>query len=205
MRERSITIIDHEINNLASITNAFRALGANVTIAHRGEDLHGASHVVLPGVGAYGPSMAALHAKGFVEAMHQHAAAGNPLFGICLGFQALFERGTEGGSHEGLGFFPGSVDHFETSLHVPHVGWNSLSIQQDHPLFSGIEDGQHVYFVHSYHPRGVTDANVLARSEYGEPFVCMVADGNVAGAQFHPEKSGAHGLKMLLNFLDWRP
>ena len=205
MPERSITIIDHEINNLASITNAFRALGANVTIAKTGEDLRGASHVVLPGVGAFGASMAALHQKGFTDAMREHAAKGDPLFGICLGFQVLFERGKEGGDNEGLGFFGGSVELFETTLHVPHVGWNSLKIRQQHPIFDGIEDQEHVYFVHSYHPRGVDPAVVLGTSDYGEEFVCMVGRDNLAGAQFHPEKSGAIGLKMLLNFLKWRP
>lgn len=205
MRERSITIIDHEINNLASITSACKFLGADVKIAKSGKDLADASHALLPGVGAFGASMAALHARGFTDAMRAHAQAGRPLFGICLGFQVLFERGTEGGENDGLGFFQGCVDHFQTSLHVPHVGWNSLDLQREHALCEGIEDGQHVYFVHSYHPRGVDPADVVATSEYGEPFVCMVARDNVAGAQFHPEKSGGHGLRMLQNFMDWRP
>lgn len=205
MRERSITIVDHEINNLASITNACKVLGADVRIAKTGEDLKGASHVLLPGVGAFRASMDALNEKGFSEAMREHVQTGNPLFGICLGFQVLFERGTEGGDNVGLGFFKGSVDHFETSLHVPHVGWNELKMRRQHPLFNNVEDGQHVYFVHSYHPRGVDPNDVIGTSEYGEEFVCAVAKNNVAGTQFHPEKSGSHGLQMLLNFMDWRP
>lgn len=205
MTERRVTIIDHHINNLRSIANACRALGAEVHFAREGSELEDAGHVILPGVGAFGSSMHNLVERGFVEAIHAHCDAGRPFFGICLGFQVMFNKGTEHGECEGLGLFQGTIDRFETDLHVPHVGWNILQKEREHALLSDLDDDPHMYFVHSFHPRGVDPSVVLGTSDYGERFVCMVARDNVAGAQFHPEKSGADGLRILLNYLDWRP
>lgn len=205
MPNRRITIIDHEINNLASIQNACKALGMDVVLAKTGDDLAHASHVLLPGVGAFGASMEKLHERGLTDAIRQHVDNNRPFLGICLGFQVLFQQGSEGGHHDGVGLFQGSVDRFESKLHVPHVGWNGIDIQQEHPLFDGIASGTHMYFVHSYHPRNVDSADVIACADYGENFVCAVAKGSAAGTQFHPEKSGADGLRLLNNFMNWRP
>ena len=205
MAKAAVTIIDHKINNLASITNACKALGMEVTIAQSAEALRGAGHVLLPGVGAFGASMKQLEKTGLDQAIREHVQQGNPILGICLGFQVLFQHGTESGGEPGLGLFQGSVDRFQTKLHVPHVGWNSVEFERKHPIFEGIESGTYMYFVHSYHPRKVDDAQVLARTTYGDTFTCAVAHGSAAGTQFHPEKSGAVGLRLLRNFTNWRP
>lgn len=200
-----LTVIDYDMGNLRSLENALRHIGANVKIAERGEELAEAGHVILPGVGAFGASMVNLRERGFAEALARHREAGRPLMGICLGFQVLFEAGTERGTHAGLGFLPGSVDAFETDLHVPHVGWNVCRPTRPHALFAGLAPEEHMYFVHSYHPRGVRVDDTLATSDYGDAFVCAVARDNVVGTQFHPERSGDSGLRMLTNFLAWRP
>lgn len=205
MAKPSITIVDHKINNLASITNACRALGMDLKIAHHPEDLLGAGHVLLPGVGHFGASMAQLETTGLGDAIRAHVGQGKPFMGICLGFQVLFESGTEGGQHRGLSLFEGEVRRFETELHVPHVGWNSVELAQSHPLFSGVESGSYLYFVHSYFANQVADSDVLTRTDYGSPFVSAVAKGSAVGTQFHPEKSGATGLRLLHNFSNWRP
>lgn len=205
MPNRRITIIDHEINNLASIQNACKALGMEVVLAKTGADLADAAHVLLPGVGAFGASMRKLHQHGLIDAIRQHVEKNRPFLGICLGFQVLFDHGLEGGMHPGVGLFAGSVERFDTALHVPHVGWNGVDIQREHPLFEGVETGTNMYFVHSYRPQNADNADAIATAEYGEQFVCAVAKGSAAGMQFHPEKSGADGLRLLNNFLNWRP
>ena len=211
MADRQVTLIDHHINNLQSIRNALLAVGATVRVVHDASELDGAGHVLLPGVGAFAQSMDNLRERGFVPAIREHVAAGRPFMGICLGFQVMFDSSDEhgeqrpGGCHEGLGLVHGRVERFRTSLHVPHVGWNGLLTQGDHPLFRGIDSGAHMYFVHSYHPVGVDESVVIGRSDYDYSFVCAVASGSAVGTQFHPEKSGADGLRVLRNFLDWRP
>lgn len=210
MAERRVAIVDHKLSNLRSITNACKyALGVEVTVVRRPEDIKDCGHLILPGVGSFGVAMKSLRELDLVDALHEHAAAGRPLFGICLGFQLLFATSDEHGDHEGLRFFEGDVRRFETELHVPHVGWNAFKTTGEHPVFAGLGEGRahdpYVYFVHSYYPRNVDPAVVAGTSNYGEEFVCAVADGSVAGTQFHPEKSGADGLRIVRNFLDWRP
>lgn len=200
-----VTVIDYDMGNLRSLENALRHIGAQVRIVEAGADLRDAEHVILPGVGAFGASMANLRERGLADALVRHREAGRPLMGICLGFQVLFEHGTERGAHEGLGFLRGSVDAFQTELHVPHVGWNVCRARRAHPLFAGLPEEEHVYFVHSFHPQGVEAEDVLATSDYGQVFTCAVARNNVVGTQFHPERSGPVGLRMLENFLVWRP
>jgi len=128
------------------------------------------------------------------------------MLGVCLGFQVLFERSTEHGEHAGLGRIGGSITRFASpGLIVPHMGWNIITASRPPPLMNGVEDGSHVYFVHSYRPEGVDAGADLAHSEYGGEFVCAVAKDNIAGMQFHPEKSGPVGLRLLHNFLGWNP
>lgn len=200
-----VTLVDYGMGNLRSLANAFRALDVDVRWATRPEDLQCAGHVVLPGVGALGKAVANLSASGMDAAVLEHVKHGAPLMGICVGFQLLFTRGFEFGEHNALGLFQGEVRRFETTLHVPHVGWNVLHVRRPHPWFDGLPDAPHVYFVHSYRPEGTDPQDVLADSEYDGAFVAAVARGNVGGAQFHPEKSGPDGLRMLRNFVDWAP
>lgn len=201
-----VAVIDYRMGNLRSIANALRHVGGDVQMVTSGAELADASHVVLPGVGAFGASMRNLAEHGLVDAIHAHVAAGRPLLGICLGFQVLFARGTEHGDHAGLGLVPGTVRRFATTtLHVPHTGWNAVEPTRAHPLLEGLPSGEPMYFVHSFHPDGVADADALATTTYGERFVCAVARDAVAGTQFHPEKSGPAGLRLLANYLSWRP
>lgn len=205
MAKRSVTILDHRINNLANIVNAFKALGVEVDVAEKPEQLRDAGHVVLPGVGAFGASMDALETKGLDAALYEHVRAGKPLLGICLGYQVLFDKGNEGGGRTGLGFIPGYSKRFERGLPIPHVGWNQLEIVQEHPAIMGMRNGAYAYFTHSYHTVDVPEENVLLCADYGGSFVCGATKDNVLGVQFHPETSGASGLRLLLHYVDWRP
>lgn len=205
MAKRSVTILNHRINNLASIVNALRALDVGVDVVENAEDLKDAGHVLLPGVGAFGASMDALESNGLDDALREHVQAGKPLMGICLGYQVLFDKGTEGGERAGLGLIRGHSRRFARGVRVPHVGWNQIEIIQDHPVTAGMRDGTHVYFIHSYHTVDVPDENVLLCADYGGQFVCGAAKDNVLGVQFHPENSGANGLRLLLHYVDWRP
>lgn len=200
-----VGIIDYRMGNLRSIGNALDKVGGEVRFVRTAQELLESERLVLPGVGAFGASMRNLGEQGLPEAIGRFVTAGRPLLGICLGFQVLFERGTEGGPHEGLGLVPGTVSRFETDMHVPHTGWNVLRATSEHALWSGLDEDAHVYFVHSYKPEGVPKAYVIGESEYDGGFCCAVARDNVAGTQFHPEKSGADGLRILSNFLEWRP
>ncbi len=200
-----VDVIDYDMGNLRSISNALVSLGADVRLVRTPTEHRVGSHLLLPGVGAFGASMANLRAAGLDELIHQHASTGTPFMGICLGFQVLFERGSEAGDHQGLGLFQGSVDRFDHGLHIPHTGWNELRVQRPHPVTGGVDDGRHVYFVHSYRAQGVPDADVLTTSEYGGVFVSGVARDAIVGFQFHPEKSGHTGLSLLRAWLDWRP
>lgn len=205
MAKRSVTILNHRINNLANIVNAFKVLGVDVRVAERPEQLRDAGHVVLPGVGAFGASMDALEEKGLSDALQNHVQAGKPLLGICLGYQVLFDKGTEGGERAGLGLIPGYSKRFERGLPIPHVGWNRVEIVREHPATTGMRTTTYAYFTHSYHTVDVPDEHVLMCADYGGKFVCGAAKDTVVGVQFHPETSGASGLRLLLHYVDWRP
>lgn len=210
MAKRRVAIVDHKMSNLRSITNACHyALDAEVTLVRHPEELRTCRHLILPGVGAFGAAMTVLREHEMDTALKEHVAAGRPLFGICLGFQLLFNSSSEHGEHKGLGIIPGDIVRFDTDLHIPHVGWNVLYTSGTHPVFQGLGEATnhepHMYFVHSYHPTHVPEEHVTGTSEYGERFPCAVGTDTVAGAQFHPEKSGADGLRVIRNFLDWRP
>jgi imidazole glycerol-phosphate synthase subunit HisH len=201
-----IAIIDYGMGNLRSVSKAFEAVGHQCAVTRDARIIGNASHVVLPGVGAFGDCMANIERYGLVEPIHAAVQSGKPFLGICLGLQVLFSEGEEFGVHAGLGIIPGKVKrfHFDPALKVPHMGWNEVNYRARCPLFDGIADGAHWYFVHSYY---VTpdDAGVAATmTTYGADFVSAVWRDNVVACQFHPEKSQAVGLRLIKNFGTWK-
>jgi len=198
-------IVDYGMGNLRSVQKAFEKLGFEAVITASPRDLATADQVVLPGVGAFRDAIAELRRLDFVPAIHDAVASGKPFLGICLGLQLLFDVSYEDGEHEGLGIVPGKVVRFapQPGLKVPHMGWNSLNIQQpSHPMLSGIAPGSHVYFVHSYHVVPSDPSLIAATSHHGSEFVAMIAKGNLTATQFHPEKSQKVGLQLLKNFAE---
>jgi imidazole glycerol-phosphate synthase subunit HisH len=197
-----IAIVDYQMGNLRSVQKGFEKVGHEATISSDPAVLARAEKIVLPGVGAFGDAMAELKRRALVEPIRQAVAEGKPFLGICLGMQLLFEVGYEGGRHEGLGILAGEVVRFELphEYKVPHMGWNQLAIRRPAPLLSGLSEGVHCYFVHSYFvvPR---DAAVIAtETDFSTPFCSMVWRDNLFATQFHPEKSQRDGLRMLRNF-----
>jgi glutamine amidotransferase len=208
--QRSVVVIDYGMGNLRSIGNALRAVGADVLVSQDPAAVASAERLVLPGVGAFGMSMHELGARKLLGPILDAVQAGRPLLGICLGYQVLFERSNEHGEHAGMGLFEGSVERFDQpGLIVPHMGWNRILFESSsgppHPVLEGLSSGAFVYFVHSYRSIDVSDADALTRTDYGELFVSGVARDNLVGFQFHPEKSGPVGLRILRNFLSWSP
>ena len=201
-----ITVVDYGLGNLRSVTRGLERAGATVEITDVPGALSAADGVVLPGVGAFGEGMD--NAGPFREALVEEAEAGTPLFGICLGMQMLLTTSEEAkydgeGDAEGLDLIPGTNLRFPDSVKVPQMGWNELDVQRDHPLVEGV-DGEYAYFVHSYYADPEDDDTVVATTDYGVEFPSIVANeaGNVFGTQFHPEKSGETGLRILRNFVD---
>lgn len=198
-----VAIVDYGVGNLFSLESSLNAIGAEVTVTADPEILKIADQIILPGVGAFEDAAKKLRSTGLDKVLKDLAAAGKPLMGICLGMQMLFEKSFEYGEHEGLGLIPGQVVPMEgvipADYKIPHIGWNALHFTKESPLFSGIKDGDCVYFVHSYYATNC-DANVIATAEYGPELTAAVANKNVMGCQFHPEKSGAVGLAILKAF-----
>ena len=193
-----IAVVDYGAGNLFSVGNALDRLGLAYRVTVDPDALDAASGIILPGVGAFPDAMALLRRSGMAGAILRNAG-NKPLLGICLGMQMLFERGYEFKETAGLGLLPGEVRPLAPDgLKVPHVGWNRLDLRQSHPLLAGLPDDPYVYFVHSYAVR--TDRNILATAEYGGPVAAAVGTGRVMGTQFHPEKSGRVGLRILANF-----
>lgn len=202
-----IAIVDYGVGNLGSALKAFRRAGAHAELVSDPAALARAEALVLPGDGAFGATMDEIRGRGLAEPLVAAARAGVPLFGICVGMQVLFDEGEEHGRHAGLGLLRGRVRRFagpafdgEQGLAVPHMGWNALRREREHPLLDGLRDGEHVYFVHSYWCDAAPE-DVIATCEYGLAFPAMVARGNVMAAQFHPEKSQAVGLRMVDAFV----
>lgn len=201
-----VTVVDAGMGNIHSISSALHTVGGEVEVTAVPERILASERLVLPGVGAFGRCMAELGERHLLEPLQAYHRSGRPMLGICLGFQVLFQDSTELGVHRGLGWIDGHVEQFEnTDLIVPHMGWNRVVSVDHHHLMDGVEDGAHAYFVHSYRPVRVPESAVVATSDYGEHFVCAVGLENVVGVQFHPEKSGPVGLRMLANFLRWSP
>ena len=198
-----IAVVDYGAGNLVSIDQALRVAGADVAVARRPADLDGADGLIVPGVGAAAPAMARLARRGLVEPIRAWAAADRPFLGICLGMQLLFEGSDEDGA-ETLGILAGRTERLVEAPRLPHIGWNVVHRTRDHPLFAGIAPDARFYFVHSYAPRpaGPEAAEIsLALTEHGASFVPAVARGALAGVQFHPERSGGDGLRLLANFV----
>lgn len=199
-----IAIVDYGVGNLFSLSSSLKSLGFAAEVTADPDRLRAAERIILPGVGAFGDAKAKLDATGLVPVLREESQK-KPLLGICLGMQLLFDKGFEYGEHDGLGFIPGVVDNLKPDLNdralkVPHMGWNSLHIQQDDPLFQYFRDGEYVYYVHSFYAKDCAEST-LAVSDYGGVAVTgAVRRGNVWGTQFHPEKSGDAGLRLLKAF-----
>ena len=196
-------IVDYGAGNLTSVLRALRRLGREAEITADPEAVAAAERVVFPGVGAAGETMANLRASGLDEALRGAFASGKPLLGICIGAQIVFERSEEDGA-ECLGLLPGEARKFRASgLKTPQIGWNQVRFRKPHPLFEGVPDGAEFYFVNSYHPAPADEGDVYATTEYGLEFASVVGRGNLVATQFHLEKSGEVGLKMLDRFCEW--
>lgn len=197
----SVALIDYGAGNVRSVYNALKSLGADVTLTADPAAIRGAARVVLPGVGAFGDCVRGIQARGLWEIMQECLSDGRPFLGICVGYQMLFEESEENPGVRGFGFFKGRVKKFtQPGLKVPQIGWNALQLVP-HPLWAGLPENPHVYYVHSYYCAPDDPSVVIARTEYGENFAAAAASGPVAGVQFHPEKSQAVGLTILKNFL----
>lgn len=197
-----ITLLDYGAGNVRSVINAVESLGERVKVVHTGEDILSAEKLVFPGVGAFGNMMQILHRRQFIEPLKAYLQSNRPFLGICLGLQALFEESDEALGVRGLGFLPGRVKRFTVNLSVPHIGWNGLTIKQPSRIFNGLRGDEKVYFVHSFHVAPEQESVVLTTTDYGYPFVSAILKGNIIATQFHPEKSGKAGLRILKNFLD---
>ena len=201
-----VAIIDYGVGNLFSLKSSLEAIGADVVVTSNTDEIKKAEQIILPGVGAFEDAARKLRESGLDAVIKEECTKGKPLMGICLGMQMLFEKSYEYGEHEGLGLIKGSVrpisEVIPENLKIPHIGWNALDFGgKESPLFKYIKDGDFVYFVHSYSARDCEDS-VIAVSEYGAPLTAAVADKNVFGCQFHPEKSGDVGLSILRAFVE---
>jgi glutamine amidotransferase len=196
-----IAIIDYGMGNLHSVSKAVERLGYEARVTGDANEILAADGAILPGVGAFGDAMRNLRETGLDEAAKAYARSGKPLLGICLGMQLLFDESEEHGRHEGLGLLPGRVVRFRGPFKVPHMGWNRLKFEQANPLTDGLEPG-HVYFVHSYHALPEHKDDLLATTDYHGPVAAIVGRGQLYGMQFHPEKSGELGIRLLGRFLE---
>ena len=201
-----VTIVDYGSGNLRSVQKSFERLGTEAVITSDPDRVATAAALVLPGVGAFGDAMRALHDRGLVEPIQAHVRADRPFLGICMGLQLLFETGWEGGRHEGLGVLAGDVARFEVpaGVKVPHMGWNTVSWRTSgHPLaLATIGSDDWFYFVHSYVARPADESVIAAVTDYAGPFCAAVARWRLFATQFHPEKSQAAGMRLLQAFLD---
>mgnify|MGYP001566817374 CR=1 FL=1 len=202
-----VAIVDYGMGNLRSVANALHAAGAEPVVVDRPEALSGHDRIILPGVGAFAQARQSLAAHGMAEAIERERRTGRPILGICLGMQLMCRSSEEDGLHEGLGWIDAQVRRFPATsgLKVPHMGWDDVWRRRDHDLIRGIADGSDYYFVHSYYVDCADPADPLLSGDYGVPYCAVFARENIAGAQFHPEKSQHAGLHLLKNFLAWSP
>lgn len=204
-----IGIIDYGMGNIRSVYNALDNLGAETMICSIPEDLQKVERIMFPGVGAFERCLKNLRDRDFLEALDEAVLEQKkPIMGICLGMQVMARRSFEGGKHMGLGWFDADVVRLQPSnrnLHIPHIGWNDITYRQDSPLFKDLPPAPDFYFVHSYYMRCDHDDDVEANCDYGGSFPVAVRKDNIFAAQFHPEKSQDFGMKVISNFLDWKP
>lgn len=200
-----LAIVDYGVGNLYSLASSLKAIGVEAVIADSSRQLQQASHIILPGVGAFADAAQKLNMSGMRNVLLEEVGRGKPLLGICLGMQMLFDKSLEYGEHEGLGLIPGVVsplaDDIAPGLKTPHIGWNRLEVLRPDPLFRYFQSGLHVYYVHSFYAKGCA-AHTLAVSDYSIPVTGVVKNANVYGVQFHPEKSGRAGLSLLRAFAE---
>ena len=201
-----IAIVDYGVGNLFSLKSSLAAIGQEAVVTADADVLRSADQVILPGVGAFGDAAAKLRQSGLDQVVIELANSGKPLMGICLGMQLLFDKGYEYGVHDGLGLIHGDIrpitDVIPKELKVPHIGWNALQFcGEKSPLFRYVEEGECVYFVHSFYGANCAD-NTIATTEYGADLTAAVQNGNVFGCQFHPEKSGDTGMRILRAFCE---
>ena len=204
-----VGIIDYGMGNLLSVFHALETVGATVKICNHPKYLRNAERIVLPGVGAFGNCMANLRRNGFIEALEENIIVkGKPVFGICLGMQVMARKSFEGGEHQGLGWLDAVVVPLEPSnafLRVPQIGWNRVTYRRESQLFSGVCKEPDFYFVHSYNMKCSHESDVDATCDYGGSVTAAVRRDNIFATQFHPEKSQDYGLRVLDNFLKWKP
>lgn len=201
MTAAAVAIVGYGMGNIGSLMNAFSAIGADAFVAERPEQLRSATHLVLPGVGAFAVGMRRLQELGFDDEIRRHVAAGGPILGVCLGMQLLATCGEEHGITDGLGLVPGRSTMLDSrGLRLPHIGWNDSMTVRESRLFGSIGTRRFYYYVHSFVLRPDDPRDVAVRCDYGEPFVAAIERANIFGTQFHPEKSQASGLETLRRF-----
>lgn len=199
-----VGIIDYGMGNIKSVFNAIEYIGEESIIIQSLDDFEQCSHLILPGVGAYSKATENIQRLKFLDPILAHINDKKPLLGICLGMQLFSSSGTEGGNTKGLNIIDGEVKKLDVSLHIPHVGWNNITIKNDHPIFEDIKRDVDFYFVHSYEFKLNDENNLLASTHYEKEVTAIVSNnGSVVGIQFHPEKSQENGLKILENFCHW--
>lgn len=200
-----IAIVDYGVGNLFSLKSSLAFIGADAIVSGDPEVLRKADKILLPGVGAFGDAAAKLRQTGLAQVVIEEAKNGKPLLGICLGMQLLFDKSYEFGVHNGLGLIRGEIrpisDVIPTEYKIPHIGWNALHLKGNSPIFRNIKNGDFVYFVHSFYG-AECDESVIATTEYGAELTAAVAKDNIYGCQFHPEKSGTVGMKILRAFCE---
>lgn len=200
-----IGVLDLNLGNIGSVKNAVYELGYDYLVLQEKEQFDDITHLILPGVGSYKVAMENFKKSGMEEAFYSYVDSKRPLLGICLGMQILSDEGTEIHPTKGLGLIHGRVDKFDAKINlpIPHVGWNTVKFDTEHPVFQGIKQGVDFYFVHSYHYKCDDSENMWATTDYGDEFTSAVVGDHILGVQFHPEKSQANGLKFLENFCEW--
>lgn len=199
----TLGIIDYGAGNLASVQNSFLAIGIDAVIVRTSNELEGLTHLVLPGVGAFGDCAAALRKQGLADSIRNWVEADKPFLGICIGYQILFESSEETPGARGLGIFKGKVRRFsENGLKIPHMGWNEVTpTDATHPIWAGMGTNPYFYYVHSYYPEPCDKQLIAATTSYGDTYAAAIIKGKLIATQFHPEKSQLQGLKLLKNFI----
>ncbi|MBU3102191.1 MULTISPECIES: imidazole glycerol phosphate synthase subunit HisH [Clostridium] len=197
-----IAIVDYGVGNLNSVQNALNSLNVSSIISSNAEEISKCRSIIVPGVGAFPDAMKNMNKTGIDKIIIQAAKEGKPILGICLGMQLFFEESYEIEKCQGLGLLKGNIIKLEGSIKIPHMGWNSLSFENNSPLLRGLEENQYVYFVHSYYAVNCEEGIINAYSMYEKKIPAIVSKGNIFGMQFHPEKSGDFGMKLLKNFAE---